>query len=56
MINLLHNQEEETNSMQNKINHLIELQEMREKAYHNSHIFQERMKNTFDRKINTDDF
>ena len=29
---------------------------MREKVYHNSQVFQERMKNTFDRKIKKDDF
>ena len=29
---------------------------MREKVYYNSQVFQERMKNTFDRKIKKDDF
>ena len=56
MIKFLQNQEEDPNSIQNMINHLIELQEMREKVYHNSQVFQERMQNTFDRKIKKDDF
>ena len=42
--------------MQNRINHLIELQEIREDVYHKSHFFQEKMKDIFDRKIKNDDF
>ena len=56
VMKFLHNQDEENNSMHNIINHLIELQETREKVYHKSQIFQERMKNTFDKKIKKDDF
>ena len=36
-------QDSETDSMQNRINHLIELQELWQEVYHKSHIFQERM-------------
>ena len=56
VIKYLENQEEEPNYVQNRINHLIELKEMRENVYHMSQNFQEKMKNTFDRKIKKDDF
>ena len=42
--------------MQNRINHLIELQELREEVYHKSHIFQEKMKDVFDRKVKKEKF
>ena len=37
--------------MQNRINYLVELQELRGEVYHKSHIFQEKMKDIFDRKV-----
>ena len=42
--------------MHNRINHLIELQEIREDVYHKSQKFQEKMKDIFDRKVKKDDF
>ena len=56
VLKLLQDQEEERNPMQNKINNLIELQEIREDVYHKSQIFQEKMKYIFDRKVKNDDF
>ena len=56
VLKFLQNQEEEPNSMQNRINHLIELQEIREDVYHKSQKFQEKMKDIFDRKIKKNDF
>ena len=44
-------QDLETDSIQNRINHLIELQELWEEAYHKSQIFQGKMKSVFDRKV-----
>ena len=56
VLNFLQSQEEEPNSMHNRINHLIELQEIRVDVYHKSQIFQEKMKDIFDRKVKEDDF
>ena len=42
--------------MQNRINHLIELQELQGEVYHKSQNFQERMKYIFDRKVKKDNF
>ena len=42
--------------MQRRINHIIELNELRDKAYDKVQIHQEKMKNTFDRKIKEDIF
>ena len=56
VLKFLQSQEEEPNSIQNRINHLIELQEIRENVYHKSQNFQEKMKGILDRKIKKDDF
>lgn len=52
----LQSQEEEPNSMQNRINQLIEFQEIRENVYHKSQIFRGKIKSIFDKKIKRDDF
>ena len=51
VMKFLQDQQEEPNPIQNGINHLIEVQDTREDVYHKTHIFQEKMKNTFDRRI-----
>ena len=40
--------------MQRRINKIIELSELRYKAYDKVQIHQEKMKNTFDRKVKED--
>ena len=42
--------------MQRRINQIIELNEMRDKAYDKVQTHQEKMKNTFDRRIKEDIF
>ena len=42
--------------MQRRIDQIIELNELRDKAYDKVQIHQEKMKNTFDRKIKEDIF
>ena len=42
--------------MQRRINQIIELNELREKAYNKVQIHQEKMKNTFDRKVKDEKF
>ena len=56
VLKVLQSQEEEPNSMQHIINHLIELWEIREKVYHKCQNFQQKMKIIFDKKIKRDDF
>ena len=53
---LLQEQHDEPNHMQRRINQIIELSELRDKAYDRVHIHQEKMKNTFDRKVKDDTF
>ena len=48
---LLQEQQDEPNHMQRRINQIIELNELRDKAYDKVHIHQEKMKNTFDRRV-----
>ena len=48
---LLQEQHDEPNHMQIRINHIIELDELRDKAYGKVQIHQEKMKNTFYRKV-----
>ena len=50
-MNLLQEQQDEPNHMQRRINQIIELNELRDKSYGRVQIHQERMKNTFDRKV-----
>ena len=42
--------------MQRRINHIIELNELRDKSYGKMVIQQEKMKNTFDRKVKEEQF
>ena len=53
---LLQEREDEPNHMQRRINQIIELNEMRDKYYDKVQIHQEKMKNTFDRKIKEEKF
>ena len=47
---LLQEQEDEPNHMQRRINQIIELNEMRDKAYDKVQVHQETVKNTFDKE------
>ena len=51
VMKLLQEQEDEPNHMQRRINQIIELNELRNKAYGKVQVHQENMKNTFDRKV-----
>ena len=42
--------------MQRRINHIIEMEERRNKAYDKVQIHQEKMKSTFDRRIKEEQF
>ena len=42
--------------MQRRINQIIELNDIRDKAYDKVQIHQEKMKNTFDRKVKEEQF
>ena len=44
------------NPIQRRINQIIELNELRDRAYDKVQVHQEKMKNTFDRKIKEDVF
>ena len=47
---------DEPNPIQRRINQIIELNEVRDKGYDKVQVHQEKMKNTFDRKIKEDVF
>ena len=47
---------DEPNPIQRRINQIIELNEVRDKAYDKVHIHQEKMKNTFNKRIKEDVF
>ena len=49
-------QQDELNHMQRRINQIIELEEQRNKACDKVHIHQEKMKNTFDRRVKEEQF
>ena len=49
-------QQEEPNHMQRMINQIVELDEQRNKAYDRVQSHQEKMKNTFDRRIKEEQF
>ena len=49
-------QQEEPNHMQRRINQIIELQEQRNKAYDKVKTHQEKMKDTFDRRVKEEQF
>ena len=53
---LLRDSLDEPNPIQRRINQIIELNEVRGKAYDKVQIHQEKMKNTFDRRIKEDVF
>ena len=56
VMRLLQEQHNEPNHMQRRINQIIELNELRDKAYHKVQIHQENMKNTFDKKVKEEQF
>ena len=49
-------QQEEPNHIQQRINQIIELEERRSKAYDKVQSHQEKMKNTFDRRVKEEQF
>ena len=53
---LLQEQQNEPNHMQQRINQIIELNELRDKSYGKVQIHQEKMKNTFDKKVKEEKF
>ena len=56
IMKLLHEQQDEPNHMQSRINQIIELSKPRDKTYEKVQIDQDKMKNTFDRKVKEDTF
>ena len=56
IMKLLQDQHDEPNHMQRRINHIIELNELRDKTYDKVQIHQEKMKKTFDIKVKEDTF
>ena len=56
VMKLLQEQREEPYHVQRRINHIIELNELRDKSYGKVQIHQEKMKNTFDRKVKEEQF
>jgi hypothetical protein len=56
VLKYLQTQDSESDSMQNRMNHLIELQELREEIYYKSHTFQEKMKDIFDKNVKKEHF
>ena len=56
VMKLLRDQLDEPNPIQRRINQIIELNEVMDKAYDKVQIHQEKMKNTFDRRIKEDFF
>ena len=53
---LLQEQHDESNHTQRRNNQIIELNELRDKAYGKVQIHQEKMKNAFDRKVKEEKF
>ena len=52
----LQEQDIEANLLQRRINQLVEVQQIRDQVADRASIFQDRVKNIFDRKANPDDF
>ena len=52
----LQEQETKSNSMQRRINQLVEVQQVREGDLDKALIFQDKMKKVFDRKVKSHDF
>ena len=56
VMKFLQEQETESNSMQRRINQLVEVQQVREGVLDKTHIFQDKIKKVFDKKVKSDDF
>ena len=56
MMRLLQEQQSEPNHMQRRINHIIEFNKLREKSYNTLQIHQDKMNNTFDKKVKEENF
>ena len=56
VMNLIQEQEEEPNSVQRRINQMIELEEKREHIYNESQLFQQRVKQTHDKRVKEENF
>ena len=56
VMKLVQEKQDEPNHMQRRINQIIELNELRDKSYDKVKIKQEKMKNTFDRKVKEEQF
>ena len=56
VMKLLRDPLDEPNPIQRRINQIIELNEVRDKTYDKVQVHQEKMKNTFDRKLKEDVF
>ena len=56
VMKLLQEQQDEPNHMQRRLRQIIELSELRDKTYDKVQIHQEKMKNTFYRKVKEDTF
>ena len=53
---LLQEQKNVPNHLQRRINQIIELNELRDKAYDSVQVHQEKMKKTFDRRVKEEKF
>ena len=53
---LIQEQEEEPSSMQRRINRMITLEEKREHVYNESQLFQQKVKETHDKRVNEENF
>ena len=56
VMKLLQKEGDEPNHIQRMINQIIELNEMRDKAYDKVQVHQEKMKKSFDRRVKEDQF
>ena len=56
VMNLLHEQHDEPNHVQRRINQIIELNELRDRAYGKVQVHQKKMNNTFYRKVKEEQF
>ena len=56
VLKLLQEEQDEPNHVQRRINQIIELNELRNKAYGKVQVHREKMMNTFDRKVKEEQF
>ena len=56
VMRFLQEEQSEPNNMQRRINQIIELNELRDKSYDTVQMHQEKMKNTFDRRVKEEKF